>query len=285
MSRICDINCPINYNDIFVTAEFEKTVSVWSMIKMEKLATFDTVMDFGGSRLAVIPTENPLVVAGAYERYGVCGYNAITGGLLWQRKDLKKVQIIRWMPISSKGVLVGAGFDTKPYLILNALTGETEQSLRGVREVYLHENGEFAIQTTDSEVRLCNLPDWKVAWKKKGRLNRAAFNDEQVLLTWADGTRCFNLNGQELWNVENNFMEITWHKKLGHWLGIQHFGNRNEGKGMEIVQLDTNGDVVFKTNIGLTSSWGFFADGGHLVTSSGEVLSIPELEIVWDLNQ
>jgi hypothetical protein len=50
--------------DLFVTAEFERAVTVRSIGQRRRLSTFDTVLDFGGRRLTLV--EDPSVlVAGA----------------------------------------------------------------------------------------------------------------------------------------------------------------------------------------------------------------------------
>lgn len=59
---------------LFLTADFERRVRVWSFAERSLIAELDTVLDFGGRRLALCGAETPIVVAGAWERYGICGY-------------------------------------------------------------------------------------------------------------------------------------------------------------------------------------------------------------------
>ncbi len=59
--------------DLLVAAWFGGVVGVWSVAGRARCAEFNTVYDFGGRRLALVPGERPVVVAGAWARHGVCG--------------------------------------------------------------------------------------------------------------------------------------------------------------------------------------------------------------------
>lgn len=98
MSAFRQLATAIARDDLIATASLEPrvdgttdgSVQVWSLERQALESDFDTVLDFGGQRLALCTTLDQLVViAGAYERHGICGYNARTGERIWQRKDLK----------------------------------------------------------------------------------------------------------------------------------------------------------------------------------------------------
>jgi hypothetical protein len=70
----------------FLTAEFEHHVRLWSLADWSLVAELDTVLDFGGQRLALCETrESPVIVAGAWERDGICAY-APDGTRLWHAR-------------------------------------------------------------------------------------------------------------------------------------------------------------------------------------------------------
>src|SRR4029079_15018889 len=77
----------------FAAAEFKSITSIWNIDNAEKLYEFPTVLDFGGSRLA-ITSDGTACIAGAYHVNGIVCYALPSGNVLWQRKDLKKVQRI-----------------------------------------------------------------------------------------------------------------------------------------------------------------------------------------------
>jgi hypothetical protein len=113
---------------LFLTAEFEHRVRLWSFADHSLTAELDTVLDFGGQRLALCGAETPIVVAGAWERHGICGY-APDGTRLWQRKDLRQPQHIS---PAAGGALVVACFDQRPLHVLDAVSGETRATVRAV---------------------------------------------------------------------------------------------------------------------------------------------------------
>ena len=113
-----------------VTAEFERVVHVWSRERDARCATFETVYDFGGRRLALVLGERPVVVAGAYTHHGVCGYD-LSGERLWQDRSRTNVQIVTALA----GGRVAVSCNRGPTRVLEAATGDEVRSLRGVLQV------------------------------------------------------------------------------------------------------------------------------------------------------
>ena len=75
-------------------AEFKKRVQIFDINSLEVISEFDTILDFGGRRLA-ISEDGKICICGCWERHGICAYETKTGKIVWQRKDLKKVQHIQ----------------------------------------------------------------------------------------------------------------------------------------------------------------------------------------------
>jgi hypothetical protein len=117
---------------VIAAAEFERTVHVWDFDGPRHLATFPTIMDFGGTRLAVTP-DGRNCIAAAYHVEGIAGYVASDGTELWRRKDLKKTQTLR---VSLDGRRVYACFDNRSCQVLNRETGKTIKTWAGVRDVW-----------------------------------------------------------------------------------------------------------------------------------------------------
>jgi hypothetical protein len=113
-------------------ASFDRTVAVWDIGSASKVAEFETVLDFGGRRLAISP-DGTRVIAGAYQRYGIAAYEASTGTEIWRRSDLKKVQRIT---ISADGVAAYCGLAGRAEHVLSLSNGETLLKLRGVGDVH-----------------------------------------------------------------------------------------------------------------------------------------------------
>src|SRR5579871_6731737 len=112
--------------------EFEHTVHAWDLPAEKHLATFPTILDFGGTRLAITRDGNNCIAA-AYHVEGIAAYGTPDGAEKWRRKDLKKAQTIR---ISLDDRRVYACFDTRSCQVLNRESGKTIKTWPGVRDVW-----------------------------------------------------------------------------------------------------------------------------------------------------
>jgi len=119
-------------SSIFLTAEFEKKVYSWNIDTYEHISEFNTVLDFGGQRLA-ISGDGTRCIAAAYSRYGISMYDILTGSVIWHRRDINKVQFVTFDPLNET-IYVGA--DEKPLLILNKDNGEDNGILNTMTKVY-----------------------------------------------------------------------------------------------------------------------------------------------------
>jgi hypothetical protein len=109
--------------DLFATATFEHDVFVWSLRRRERLAVLRTILDFGGRRLCLVPSGRSwLVVAAAYHVHGVCAYHP-TGRVLWERRDLKRAQVVTTFQDDGGRWLLAVGKEDGPLAVLDALTG------------------------------------------------------------------------------------------------------------------------------------------------------------------
>lgn len=131
MNDLREVAAPPWGEDLLVTAEFHGAVSVWSLARRAHCAEFDTVYDFGGQRLALVPGERPVVVVGAWARHGVCGYD-VTGERLWQDRSRMNVQIVTALAAGR----VAVSYNRSTTRVLEAATGDEVRSLRGVRQVF-----------------------------------------------------------------------------------------------------------------------------------------------------
>ena len=233
---------------LFLTAVFEHRVRVWSFADRSLIAELDTVLDFGGQRLALCGQETPIVVAGAWERHGICGY-APDGTRLWQRKDLRQPQYIS---PTADGALVVAGFDQRPLHVLRAESGETVATVRAVRRFY-------ASPYTDDV---------------------ASFD--------ADGgssVSCGDLTGETLWRwtcpPEVNCPALAWDGDASEWVGV--LNHVNNERPDTLVRWSADGEVLSERPLALFAEYAFLPGGRHLVTSDGAVRETREGSIVWQL--
>lgn len=104
---------------VFLTAEFERFVYTWDLYSFKLVSKFESVLDFGGKRLA-ISNDGKLCVAAAYNRKGICLYDVATGVAIWNRKDIKHTQAIKF---SLNGDMIYVNIDDKYLLSIDSATG------------------------------------------------------------------------------------------------------------------------------------------------------------------
>lgn len=120
-------------------------VFIYDALNGKQLNSFPIDYDWGGRRIALSP-NGKFCATGAFKRRGVSLYNSLTGKLLWQRKDLKKVQNLLFDPISNDLI---AGLDQKLCHILNSKTGKTKERLRSVCMKYPSPDGFYVFGKKD----------------------------------------------------------------------------------------------------------------------------------------
>jgi hypothetical protein len=279
---------------LFLTAEFEHRVRLWSFADRTLAAELETVLDFGGQRLALCGSETPLVVAGAWERHGICGY-APDGTQLWQRKDLRQPQHIS---PAAGGALAVAGFDQRPLHVLVAESGETVATVRAVRRFYDSPDADVGLGEVYGHVVLVGTDDWKVRWKAPldgfATLSAAAapdafavggsggFGSQGWSTSWVT---CLSTAGEALWRwacpPEVNCPALAWDEAASEWLGV--LNHVNDKRPDTLVRWSADGDVVVEHPLDLFAEYAFLPGGSHLVASDGVVRETGEGRVVWQL--
>jgi hypothetical protein len=114
-----------------ISTRFESRIYVWDFVTGTKLSEFDSCLQLNGRRLAISP-DGKLCAVGAYHRHGIVMHDTTDGSVLWQRKDLRKVQEIDFDHAGDSllcHVQDGGGH------ILDVNTGETVRKARGAHRI------------------------------------------------------------------------------------------------------------------------------------------------------
>lgn len=220
-------------------AAFERRVAVWDIETEQKISEFDAGLDFGGRRLA-ITADGRRVVAGAYIRHGISCHDASSGALLWQRKDLKKVQFI-----TATSDRVYCSFDRRAACALDVATGETIEVMRGLKEVCCSPLGNAMFLD-----KVSRPPELRsIEGKLIGIIERAtfaflcvSFSPDFVLTSESGGPiRCFSLaDASEVWRFAprsgTHALSLGYNAKSEVFMGV--FWSFRDGGSDTVVQFD-----------------------------------------------
>lgn len=255
--------------------EFERTVQIWDLKSRKRISIFDTVLSYGGHRLA-ITGDGKVCIAGAYLVEGVVAYSTTTGKIVWHRKDLKKVQRIR---ISNDDQRVFCCFSEKSCQILDRRTGKTVSTWSGVRDVWLSDVAPVALLEKNSGILVRSLHGQKALrldCKPRVGLLAAAFTlDHCVISESAGALRCFDLKtGRECWSFAPHPGE--------HFLDVAHVARDKvlvgicwpyeKGGKYRLLSINPDSGVTTKATVLPSCSETAFCNGGsRLLLNTGLV--------------
>jgi len=272
------------HSDVFATAQFEKTVRVWSFARRSLLAEFNTCLDFGGRRLALIDGGDVRVAAAAYYREGVALYDG-QGRVLWQRRDLTKPQRVKAYQ-EDGAPRIAVGFDEKSLVVVDANTGVTLGEARGTRAI-LAVSGEWLLSEQKGRVVALELTEARKSWSVQlgtFAVLDAAISSDAVAFSEAGGAvRCISRAGDQLWTWQppegSHVLTVGWRSDVEHWLLVSWPYQKGGDKNLVIV--DRKGSVIQTTCIGCPAETAFLDNARYLVTSDGSVLRTEDGEEAW----
>jgi hypothetical protein len=122
-------------------------VQVWSLSDLALTHQFDSILEPGGWRLAI--SEVGLVVAAAFRGLGVEAYDG--GRTAWRRRDLKRVQVVRF---GNRCRNVWAIPASGSAAVLDARTGETLRRVTRVAAAFPNSQGESTLLYWKKTLRL-----------------------------------------------------------------------------------------------------------------------------------
>ncbi|MHB1457863.1 MAG: hypothetical protein ACYC0V_13215 [Armatimonadota bacterium] len=284
---------------IFAVGAPEHDVVVWDFSKRLKLGEFKTIMDAGGKRLAVYNREPRLLVAGAYNRYGICAYNlGCPNEKVWWRRDLKNPQVIT---VSERLGLMASSFGYRALKLIDVATGDTIRKFPKAFECYFG--------PIDDEIVLAE--SFGAVWSASIKSGRMICNypvpcgalhisqsEEAILISSFSPTKiiglqtpkqvapgtllCYSRDARLLWRYEAapsaHFLRTAWCPALKLWFAIEW--PYVHGGVMELKAFNLEGKLVHKAIVGDVTTE-FFLNGRYLITSAGEILELPHLNLLW----
>jgi len=260
-------------SSVIAAAEFEHTVHVWDVVTERHLATFATIMDFGGTRLAMTP-DGRNCTAAAYHVEGIAGYVASDGTEVWRRKDLKKTQKLR---VSRDGRRIYACFNNRSCQVLNRETGKTIKTWVGVRDVWespyqpvmLVKKRSLVLQTPEDQ-KIAIIPAETFA------VLCVAFGPGLICVSESAGPlRCLDTQtGEERWRFQEkgqHFLEIAFAEHTQEFVGVCWPFER--GGSFRLLRFEPQaGAMSVVTDLGLNGEFAFCLRGTRLLSSNGSIM-------------
>lgn len=263
---------------IFLAAEFKTAVCAWDADRLCQISAFDTVMDFGGDRLAV-SGDGKICIAAAYERCGICAYETETGNLLWQRKDIKRTQRVKFRPGSSE---LYVGSEEGPMRILDGLTGESIGSLRATGKIYFNLYGENIF--IQHGARFALHGSRKLSPPNFYCLNACGVKHGVVLSSMGEGLYCYNHDGQLIWELRpkpghEHFLDVAYSEKHDIIFALLYKYTQERKLPHNVLYgiRAQSGEVVYQWGLHDEIHGAFsFMRGERLICSSGKLLKVSD---------
>jgi hypothetical protein len=277
MEKIRHVSTSFQGN-IIAVAEFEKKVQIVDVLKQKVISEFETVLDFGGRRLAITETGE-ICICGCWERFGICGYETSTGRMIWKREDLKKVQKIEIIRSNINAVF--AQFASGVSRFLDIKTGNDILELRGVKNYYESRFQPVNVYDRSAKIEITDRQTHAVLAKIEHQsfaILDVAFSPDSVLISEAGGPlSCYYTNNGELkWRVpkdeKEHYTRIGFVEEIGAYICLSHpFEHADKKliyvnchKGIIENQLDIHQPIVAE----------FLFKDEFLATSNRELIAV-----------
>jgi outer membrane protein assembly factor BamB len=248
---------------------FAREVRIWDIKREQLAATLNTILDFGGRRLALSP-DGSLCVTGNWNE-GVACYSIDRNSQQWSRPDLGGVNMVTF---SARGDLLYCCTEKKT-IALNAETGTASQDLPGLCGVFESPfPGVRILEDARGGVYHLEGDDIFEIKPTSFGLMDVAFSENTACISEASGpVRCFDLvNGREKWQFRtpgSHALRLAYCVKADSFYGA--LWNYETGGPATLVRFATeSGETAILSTIQATCS--FCCDGERLVNANGEIV-------------
>lgn len=250
-----------------------RTVQVWDVEAGACHAEFDTVMSFGGNRLAMSP-DGVVVFAAAWTRLGVGAYAAADGTSLWQNRAVKHTQ-----EIIPDGQHAYCCLEGGPTIGLALADGSEVRRLRGVRSVVLSPYAGLAFYDMHRP-ELRRVDGDRVSWipRTTFAILSAAFGPRHLATSESGGAVRFfdvetgGLAGQYTPPRNRHVLQIAYSEAAGEFMGLEWDYARGGPK--RLLRFHLGGADVRMVSLVGSAICGFRARGNEVVTGDGMVIDV-----------
>lgn len=265
---------------LVAAGEFEHQVHIWDLADKKCVRTVKTILDFGGSRLA-ISCDGRHLIAGSYELHGVTCYSVESGSPVWQQPNLATPQIIHFS-IDDNYIIVGS--DDRNCWILDRKTGCMIKQIPGVKNIIESAWEPILFASTKSiEIRTAEHKLLSAIPRATSSELAVTFAKHHVIISETAGPIrcCETLTGREVWKHHEEgrhalhlaytpstetVMAIDWAYERGSSYRLMRFDG-NTGHAVAVTEMEPQ-EVAFC----LQGKCLLAADGTIRDTSTGGIL-------------
>jgi len=273
---------------IIAAGEFNRKVHIWNIHDGAKVAVFDTVLDFGGRRLAISRDGRTCITGTYHGQYlsesrvsggAIAAYSTSDGRRIWENKRIKRIQGINFS-FHESGKLY-ATFDDQPCRIISCSSGEEIEKIRGVRWIEDSPLDSTRFVATDSGYSLVNSETCKAVGKlEKFRFSflDVAFSRDRIVIAEVGGPiTCFDTrNCSRVWqhvpDEGHHFLRTRFNERTKEMVGVDW--PYEHGGPKRLICLDASSGVVNRQLALKEDSWDmeFAMQGKVLITSDGRII-------------
>jgi len=278
MNKIRHISASYSGNKIAL-GEFEKVVQIFDIDTLNTISEFNSILSFGGKRITINELGN-ICVCGAWAKFGLVGYNALNGEVIWQRKDLKKVQHLSILRSNSD--LFFANFSKSASKLISFKDGSEINKIIGVENYYESRFEPINVYDKSTSIELVN----RITGNRISKIDRQTFatlsldfaKDCFCVSEAAGPISCYELDkGRLKWRLpigmDGHYLSLAYNELLDRFIGISwpylnggdmkiHYMNPDSGKNDYVI------------NIKKPAVTEFAKEGRLLITSNKEIIDI-----------
>lgn len=269
--------------DFFATAEYEKYIFIWH-IENGLIAKFETDLISGMENAVSISEDGKYLIVAGYRNNSITVFDITENKILWQRKDLKKPAYVIFLNQSKDLIFVFT--ENKGSYLLDILTGEIVEKLKGIEFIYESDYGAINLNKKSLKLDIENRSDKKVLksllYQSFAILDVCYSIDEIYIAYSTNPLEAISLKTFETkWsiNVKGHFLKIEYCKELDKLVGIRW--EYEGGSPMYLCYINIeNGQIEKEIDLGNPIAIDFLKSGSMLITTDGKLISTITNEII-----
>lgn len=258
-----------------IAGAFEKDTQVWDMRTYTKIIELKTKYGAGGKRLA-ISDSGEFCAAAAYNKFGVTLYDAKSGDIIWNTKEIKHIQKIRFTDNDEK---LSVSNNEGQTFILDLANGKIISKTNMAKSIIYNKYGSDLIMN-DYYIKYSNC---MIEPKKENLILEACCLPKGFACsTIGEGLYVYNTDGLLMWKADNNknehFVSISYLKKYNYVCGIIYKYDSPRTSPYYVVycyEAET-GNLKYTQNLDEGFSYAFIREAEQIISGSGRVFQLNE---------